>query len=76
VVLTGNPLIMSPFTQTALQGTPAAGLSLITVPLTAANRSFERIDNLSLQIDTTPLALAQLSAQNYTGTLTIQAQAL
>jgi hypothetical protein len=71
---TGLPTTYTAFTGTPALGPAGAGLKLFTVPLTAANRAFTRTDNLTLEINTT--ALPQLPAGTYTGTLTLQAQAL
>jgi len=69
----------TPTTYTAFTGSPAlapagAGLALFTQAITAANRAANRSDNLDLQINLT--AQPQLPAGTYTGTLSIQAQAL
>jgi hypothetical protein len=48
----------------------------VTVPLTSANRANTETTNLNLQVDLTDTALAQIPAGTYTGTLTLQAQAL
>ena len=71
---TGSPVAFTAFTATAALGPAGAGLTLFTVPLTIANRAFTRTDNLLLEIDLS--ALPQLPAGTYTGTLTLQAQAL
>jgi hypothetical protein len=71
---TGTPTTFTAFTQTASPGPAGAGLTLFTVPITAANRVFTRTDNLSLQINLT--SQPQLPAGTYTGTLNLQAQAL
>jgi hypothetical protein len=71
---TGTPTTFTAFTQTAALGTAGAGLTLFTQPLTALNRASSRVDNLNLEIDIS--ALPQLPAATYTGTLTLQAQAL
>ncbi|WP_260739670.1 hypothetical protein [Tunturiibacter lichenicola] len=71
--LLGLPTTYTAFTQTDALGTAGAGLQIYTVPLTALNRSFVRVDSLLLEINTTGLTLA---AATYTGTMTLQAQAL
>ncbi|WP_158790385.1 hypothetical protein [Granulicella sp. L60] len=71
--LLGLPTTYTAFTQTDALGTAGAGLQIYTVPLTALNRSFVRTDSLLLEISTTGLTLA---AATYTGTMTLQAQAL
>ena len=73
-VPTGTPTTYTAFTQTAALGPTGAGLTLLTLPLTLANIAGNRTDNLSLEIDLTTLPL--LPAGTYTGTLTLQAQAL
>jgi hypothetical protein len=71
--LLGTPTAFTAFTQTGVVGTAGAGLEIFTVPLTALNRAAIRVDNLLLEINTTGLVLP---AATYTGTLTLQAQAL
>jgi hypothetical protein len=71
---TGTPTSFTAFTQTAPLGTPGAGLTLFTQGLSAANRTANRTDNLSLEINLA--SQPQLPAGSYTGTLNIQAQAL
>jgi hypothetical protein len=73
---TGIPTTYTAFTSTLTDGlgSAGAGLELFTVALSAANREVTRTDNLNLEINTT--SLAQLPAGTYTGTLTLQAQAL
>lgn len=73
-MLTGTPTAFTPFTGTGALGTAGAGLTLFTQALTSSTRSVTRTDNLSLEINTS--ALPQLPAGTYTGTVTIQAQAL
>jgi hypothetical protein len=73
-VSTGTPTAYTAFTQTTALGPAGAGLTLYTLPLTSANRSSTRTDNLNLEINLT--GLPQLPAGTYTGTLTLQAQAL
>jgi hypothetical protein len=71
---TGSPTVFTAFTQTSVFGGAGAGLTLFTQALTTTNRAATRTDSLSLEIDLT--ALPQLPAGSYTGTLTLQAQAL
>jgi hypothetical protein len=73
-VPTGTPTSYTAFTQTAALGPSGAGLTLFTQALTSSNRSGTRTDNLSLQINLA--AQPQLPAGTYTGTLTLQAEAL
>ena len=73
-VSTGTPTSYTAFTQTTALGPAGAGLTLFTVPLTASNRTGVRTDNLNLQINLS--GLPQLPAGTYTGTITLQAQAL
>lgn len=72
----GTPTAFTAFTQATVLGTGSTGLSIYTVPLTTANRAYTRTDNLNLQIDLSAAALHQLPSSIYTGTLTLQAQAL
>ncbi len=78
LVSTGVPTSATAFTQSAAAGltigTANASLELLDVTLTAANYSGTRTDNLTLSIDLTNQP--QLAAQQYTGTLYLQAQAL
>lgn len=71
---TGTPTSFTAFTQTAPLGTAGAGLTLFTQGLSSANRTANRTDNLSLEINLA--SQPQLPAGSYTGTLNIQAQAL
>jgi hypothetical protein len=73
-VTTGTPTTYTAFTQSGALGPAGAGLTLFTQALTATNRSATRTDNLNLQINLT--SQPQLPAGSYTGTLTLQAQAL
>ena len=73
-VTTGTPTTYTAFTSTAALGTAGAGLTLFTQPLTATNRASVRTDNLNLEVNLT--SQTQLPAAIYTGTLTLQAQAL
>lgn len=73
-VTTGTPITYTAFTQSAGLGTAGAGLTLLTVALTSANRSGTRTDNLNLEINLA--SQTQLPAGTYTGTLTLQAEAL
>ena len=52
-----------------------AGLQLVSVPITAANRAGTRTDQMGFNINLTGGTLPQLPAATYTGTLNIQAQA-
>jgi len=74
LVSTGTPTTYTAFTQTAALGTAGTGLTLFTQALSSSNRASARTDNLSLEINLS--AIPQLSAGTYTGTLTLQAQAL
>ena len=56
-------------------GAASAGLQLANVAITAANRFGTRTDAMTFNIDLSPVALRQLPAAIYTGTLNIQAQA-
>jgi hypothetical protein len=69
----GSPTTFTAFTQTGVLGTAGAGLQIYSVPLTTLNRAFVRTDSLLLEINLTGLTLP---AATYTGTLTLQAQAL
>ena len=62
-------------TNTVAFGAANAGLKLATVPITAANRSANRTDAMTFNINLTGGTLPQLPANTYTGTLNIQAQA-
>jgi hypothetical protein len=62
-------------TNTVAYGAANAGLKLATVPITAANRSGNRTDAMTFNINLTGGTLPQLPANTYTGTLNIQAQA-
>ena len=73
-VTTGTPTTFTPFTGTGVVGTAGAGLILFTQAITDANRSATRTDALALEINLT--ATPQLPAGSYTGTLTIQANAI
>lgn len=73
-VTTGTPTTFTPFTQTAPLGAAGAGLTLFSLPLTTANQTATRTDNLVLEIDLS--SQPQLPAGAYTGTLNLQAQAL
>jgi hypothetical protein len=73
-VLTGTPTAFTAFTQTGALGTAGAGLTLFTQAITTANYAATRTDNLTLEINLA--SQPQLPAGTYTGTLTIQAQAL
>jgi hypothetical protein len=77
-VSTGVPTTATAFTQTAANGltvgTAGASLELLDVTLSSSNYSGTRTDNLTLSIDLT--SQPQLAAQQYSGTLYLQAQAL
>lgn len=73
-VSTGTPTTATAFTQSAALGTAGAGLLLLSQPLSSSNRASTRTDNLALQINLS--SQPQLPAGTYTGTLSIQAQAL
>jgi hypothetical protein len=73
-VTTGTPTTFTAFTGTGVTGTAGAGLILFTQPITDANRSATRTDALNLEVNL--LATPQLPAGTYTGTLTIQANAI
>jgi hypothetical protein len=73
-VPTGSPTSYTAFTQSTALGPTGAGLLLYTLPLTSTNRAGTRTDNLSLEINLS--SVPQLPAGTYTGTLTLQAQAL
>jgi hypothetical protein len=73
-VLTGTPTAYTAFTQTAALGTAGAGLTLFTQAISSSNYSATRTDNLTLEINLA--SQLQVPAGTYTGTLTIQAQAL
>jgi hypothetical protein len=74
LVSTGSPTSYTAFTQNTALGPTGAGLLLYTQALSSTNRSGTRTDNLSLEINLT--SLPQLPAGVYTGTLTLQAEAL
>ena len=71
---TGTPTTYTAFTQTAALGTAGTGLTLFSQSITASNRAANRTDTLSLEIQLS--ATPQLPAGTYTGTLTLQAQAM
>ena len=71
---TGLPTSYTPFTQSAALGTASGGLALFSQSISSTNRASKRTDSLGLEIDLTNLP--QLPAGTYTGTLTLQAQAL
>lgn len=73
-VTTGTPTAFTAFTQSAVLGTAGTGLTLFTQAISSSNRAANRSDNLNLEINLT--AQPQLPAGSYTGTLTLQAQAL
>lgn len=63
-------------TNTVVFGGANAGLLLANVPITALNRTANRTDAMTFNIDLSTGTLPQLPANTYTGTLNIQAQAL
>ena len=71
---TGTPTSFTAFTGTAALGPAGSGLTLYTQPLSATNRFGTRTDTLLLEINLS--GLPQLPAGTYTGTLTLQAEAL
>jgi len=71
---TGSPTSYTAFTQNTVLGPVGAGLLLYTQSLTSLTRAVTRTDNLSIEINLT--SLPQLPAGVYTGTLTLQAEAL
>jgi len=73
-VTTGTPTTYTAFTGSPALAPAGAGLGLFTQTITDTNRAANRSDNLDLQINLT--AQPQLPAGTYTGTLSIQAQAL
>ena len=73
-VTTGSPTGYTAFTQSNTLGTASGGLQLFTQAISSTNRAATRTDNLNLQINLT--TLPQLPAGTYTGTITLQAQAL
>jgi hypothetical protein len=72
-VTTGSPVNFTAFTQTVPFGAAGAGLLLFSQPISTANLTGTRTDNLNLEINLTTLTIP---AGVYTGTLQIQAQAL
>ena len=73
-VTTGTPTTFTAFTQTAPLGPAGAGLTLFTQAISGTNRAATRTDNLNLEINLT--SQPQLPSGTYTGTLSLQAQAL
>lgn len=73
-VATGLPTSFTAYTQSNTLGTASGGLELFTQAISSTNRSSARTDALSLQINLA--TLPQLPAGSYSGTLTLQAQAL
>ncbi len=71
---TGTPTTYTAFTQTAALGTAGTGLTLFSQSITSSNRAANRTDTLSLEIQLS--GTPQLPAGTYTGTLTLQAQAM
>ncbi len=74
LVSSGTPTSYTAFGQSNALGTSGGGLLLFTQAMSAANRSANRTDNLSLEINLT--AQPQLPAGTYSGVLNLQAQAL
>jgi hypothetical protein len=62
-------------TNTVAFGAANAGLQLVNVAITGANRSGNRTDVMAFNIDLSTGTLPQLPAAAYSGTLNIQAQA-
>lgn len=73
-VSTGSPATFTAFTQTGALGPTGAGLTLFSQAISGTNRVANRTDNLNLEINLTSQPL--LPAGTYTGTLTLQAQAI
>jgi hypothetical protein len=74
-VTSGTPTSYTAFTATTTAlGTSGGALELYNQAITSSNRAANRTDNLNLKIDLTATPL--LPAGSYTGTLTLQAQAL
>jgi len=73
--ISDNGGALTALTNTVAYGAANAGLKLGTVPITAANRSGNRTDLMTFNINLTGGTLPQLPANTYTGTLNIQAQA-
>ncbi len=71
-----TPTGYTPFTASATLGSAGTGLALVKVPLTSANRANTENTTLTLQVNLSDPSLAQIPAGTYTGTLTLQAQAL
>ena len=71
-----NASAAAALTNTVVFGGANAGLLLANVPITALNRTANRTDAMTFNIDLSTGTLPQLPANTYTGTLNIQAQAL
>ncbi len=75
-VATGAPTAFTPISQgavvggAALVGTPGGSLTLFTAPITGANKTASRTDNLDLQLN---LVGRTTAAGTYSGTLNIRA---
>jgi len=72
--ISDNSGAFNALTQTAPFGGANAGLLLSTTPILGNNRTGSRTDSMNFNINLAPLP--NLPAGTYTGTLTIQAQAL
>jgi hypothetical protein len=70
---TGLPVAFTPITQNAIGGVGSAGgsLALFSVPISGANKSASRTDNLDLRLDL--VGFPTLPAGAYTGVLNIRA---
>jgi len=64
-----------PLTSSVAFGAATAGLQLVNVGITGANKNASRTDAMTFNIDLSGGTLPQLPADTYTGTLNIQAQA-
>ena len=73
-VATGTPTSYTSFTQSNTLGTASGGLAMFSQAISSTNRASSRTDSLNMEINLA--TLPQLPAGTYTGTLTLQAQAL
>jgi len=73
--ISDNAGASAPLVNTVAFGAANAGLQLVSVAITAANRNANRTDQMAFNINLTGGTLPQLPAATYTGTLNIQAQA-
>ena len=73
-VTTGSPVTYTAFTQTNPVGPAGGSLMLFSETITGVNKSKTRTDNLNIRINLT--SSPALPADNYVGTLHIQARAL